>query len=219
MIDNVSLKEVLTAYDDSDLRKIAEVTQDDGFMYDLRDQDATAAYAFFENKHLGYVFSDNEGIEYHYCLDDGKIYAYDETANPCMLPEGKTYSELYEAVIGEPDTVERFGSVEESEIFHKHEYLVTYTGYKYDIIDVKRKINAYNLQSMATELGLSFYMKDMDKVNVNGGAIALGHPVGASGCRILVTLLHEMQKRDAKKGLATLCIGGGMGCTTIVERD
>ena len=168
MIDNVSLKEVLTAYDDSDLRKIAEVTQDDGFMYDLRDQDATAAYAFFENKHLGYVFSDNEGIEYHYCLDDGKIYAYDETANPCMLPEGKTYSELYEAVIGEPNTVERFGSVEESEIFHKHEYLVTYTGYKYDIIDVKRKINAYNLQSMATELGLSFYINgDMDKVNVN----------------------------------------------------
>ena len=57
------------------------------------------------------------------------------------------------------------------------------------------------------------------KVNVNGGAVALGHPVGASGCRILVTLLHEMQKRDAKKGLATLCIGGGMGCATIVERD
>ena len=57
------------------------------------------------------------------------------------------------------------------------------------------------------------------KVNVNGGAIALGHPVGASGCRILVTLLHEMQKRDAKRGLATLCIGGGMGCSTIVERD
>ena len=60
---------------------------------------------------------------------------------------------------------------------------------------------------------------EMSKVNVNGGAIALGHPVGASGCRIFVTLLHEMQKRDAKKGLATLCIGGGMGCTTIVERD
>ena len=56
-------------------------------------------------------------------------------------------------------------------------------------------------------------------MNANGGAIALGHPVGASGCRILVTLLHEMQKRDAKKGLATLCIGGGMGCSTIVERD
>lgn len=56
-------------------------------------------------------------------------------------------------------------------------------------------------------------------VNVNGGAIALGHPVGASGCRILVTLLYEMEKRDAKKGLATLCIGGGMGCATIVERE
>ena len=59
----------------------------------------------------------------------------------------------------------------------------------------------------------------MSKVNVNGGAIALGHPVGASGCRILVTLLHEMQKRDAKTGLATLCIGGGMGCATVVKRD
>ena len=60
---------------------------------------------------------------------------------------------------------------------------------------------------------------DLDKLNIRGGAIALGHPVGASGCRILVTLLHEMQKRDAKKGLATLCIGGGMGCAAIVERD
>ena len=59
----------------------------------------------------------------------------------------------------------------------------------------------------------------MSKVNVNGGAIALGHPVGASGCRILVTLLHEMEAKDLKKGLATLCIGGGMGCATIVERD
>ena len=52
---------------------------------------------------------------------------------------------------------------------------------------------------------------DTSKINVNGGAIAIGHPIGASGCRILVTLLHEMQKRDAKKGLASLCIGGGMG--------
>ena len=58
----------------------------------------------------------------------------------------------------------------------------------------------------------------MTKVNVNGGAIALGHPVGASGCRILVTLLHEMIKTGSKKGLATLCIGGGMGCSTIVGR-
>ena len=58
----------------------------------------------------------------------------------------------------------------------------------------------------------------MDKVNVNGGAIALGHPIGASGARILVSLLHEMVKRDAKTGLATLCIGGGMGIATVVER-
>ena len=56
-----------------------------------------------------------------------------------------------------------------------------------------------------------------DIVNVNGGAIALGHPVGASGARILVTLLHEMRKREVKLGLATLCVGGGMGVTTIVE--
>jgi acetyl-CoA C-acetyltransferase len=59
---------------------------------------------------------------------------------------------------------------------------------------------------------------DTSKVNVNGGAIAIGHPIGASGCRILVTLLHEMQKRDAKKGLASLCIGGGMGVALAVER-
>jgi acetyl-CoA C-acetyltransferase len=59
---------------------------------------------------------------------------------------------------------------------------------------------------------------DTSKVNVNGGAIALGHPIGASGCRILVTLLHEMARRDAKKGLASLCIGGGMGVALAVER-
>jgi acetyl-CoA C-acetyltransferase len=66
---------------------------------------------------------------------------------------------------------------------------------------------------VAKELGF-----DMTKVNVNGGAIALGHPVGASGARILVTLLHEMQKRGAQRGLATLCIGGGMGITAIGEK-
>ncbi len=59
---------------------------------------------------------------------------------------------------------------------------------------------------------------DTSKINVNGGAIALGHPIGASGCRILVSLLHEMQKRDAKKGLAALCIGGGMGVALAVAR-
>lgn len=74
---------------------------------------------------------------------------------------------------------------------------------------------AFAAQALAVGKELKW---DADKVNVNGGAIALGHPVGASGCRILVTLLHEMQKRDAKRGLATLCIGGGMGCATIVEK-
>ncbi|MEY4140048.1 MAG: hypothetical protein RLZZ371_2230, partial [Pseudomonadota bacterium] len=59
---------------------------------------------------------------------------------------------------------------------------------------------------------------DTSKVNVNGGAIALGHPIGASGCRVLVTLLHEMQRSNAKKGLAALCIGGGMGVALAVER-
>ena len=85
-----------------------------------------------------------------------------------------------------------------------------------DDIDLIEANEAFAAQSVAVGKDLGF---DLSKLNVNGGAIALGHPVGASGCRILVTLLHEMQKQDAKKGLATLCIGGGMGCTTIVERD
>ena len=90
------------------------------------------------------------------------------------------------------------------------------TGLSIDDMDLIEANEAFAAQSVAVARDLKF---DMSKVNVNGGAIALGHPVGASGCRIFVTLLHEMQKRDAKKGLATLCIGGGMGCTTIVERD
>ena len=90
------------------------------------------------------------------------------------------------------------------------------TGLKVSDMDLIEANEAFAAQSVAVARDLGF---DMDKVNVNGGAIALGHPVGASGCRILVTLLHEMVKRDAKKGLATLCIGGGMGCATIVERD
>ena len=83
-------------------------------------------------------------------------------------------------------------------------------------MDLIEANEAFAAQSLAVGHDLGF---DMEKLNVNGGAIALGHPVGASGCRILVTLLHEMQRRDAKKGLATLCIGGGMGCATVVERD
>lgn len=89
-------------------------------------------------------------------------------------------------------------------------------GLKVSDMDLIEANEAFAAQSLAVAHDLEF---DMSKVNVNGGAIALGHPVGASGCRILVTLLHEMEKRDAKKGLATLCIGGGMGCATIVERD
>ena len=90
------------------------------------------------------------------------------------------------------------------------------TGLTVNDMDLIEANEAFAAQSVAVAKELEF---DMSKVNVNGGAVALGHPVGASGCRILVTLLHEMQKRDAKKGLATLCIGGGMGCATIVERD
>ena len=91
------------------------------------------------------------------------------------------------------------------------------TGMKIEDFDIIEANEAFAAQSVAVgrDLGIN-----VDKqLNPNGGAIALGHPVGASGCRILVTLLHEMQKADAKKGLATLCIGGGMGCSTIVERD
>ena len=90
------------------------------------------------------------------------------------------------------------------------------TGYQISDFDLIEANEAFTAQSVAVGHDLGF---DMDKLNVNGGAIALGHPVGASGCRILVTLLHEMAKRDAKKGLATLCVGGGMGCSAIVTRD
>ena len=83
-------------------------------------------------------------------------------------------------------------------------------------MDLIEANEAFAAQSLAVGHDLEF---DPAKLNVNGGAIALGHPVGASGCRILVTLLHEMQRRDAKTGLATLCIGGGMGCATVVKRD
>ncbi|MFQ3595740.1 MAG: acetyl-CoA C-acyltransferase, partial [Sphingomonadaceae bacterium] len=82
-------------------------------------------------------------------------------------------------------------------------------------LDLVEANEAFAAQALAVgqELGL-----DPDKLNVNGGAIAIGHPIGASGARILVTLLHEMQRRDARKGLATLCIGGGMGIALTVER-
>jgi acetyl-CoA C-acetyltransferase len=83
-------------------------------------------------------------------------------------------------------------------------------------LDLVEANEAFAAQACAVNRDLGW---DSDRVNVNGGAIALGHPIGASGARILVTLLYEMQKRDAKKGLATLCIGGGMGIAMCVARD
>ncbi len=91
------------------------------------------------------------------------------------------------------------------------------TGMKIEDFDIIEANEAFAAQSVAVGKDLGI---DVDKqLNPNGGAIALGHPVGASGCRILVTLLHEMQAKSAKTGLATLCIGGGMGCSTIVKMD
>ena len=89
-------------------------------------------------------------------------------------------------------------------------------GWTVDDLDLIEANEAFAAQSLAVAKELGF---NMDIVNVNGGAIALGHPVGASGARILVTLLYEMNRRDAKKGLATLCIGGGMGQALLVKRD
>ena len=90
------------------------------------------------------------------------------------------------------------------------------TGLTIDDFDVYEANEAFAAQSVAVGKDLGF---DLNKLNPNGGAIALGHPVGASGCRILVTLVHEMEARNLKRGLATLCIGGGMGCATVIERD
>ncbi|MEP9348753.1 acetyl-CoA C-acetyltransferase [Xanthobacter sp. KR7-225] len=89
-------------------------------------------------------------------------------------------------------------------------------GWSASDLDLVEANEAFAAQAIAVNKGLGW---DTSKVNVNGGAIAIGHPIGASGARILVTLLHEMQKRDAKKGLATLCIGGGMGIAMCLARD
>ncbi len=88
-------------------------------------------------------------------------------------------------------------------------------GWNIGDLDLIESNEAFAAQALSVARILEF---DMEKVNVNGGAIALGHPIGASGARVLVTLLHEMRKRDAKKGLATLCIGGGMGIALAVSR-
>ena len=81
-----------------------------------------------------------------------------------------------------------------------------------DLLEVNE---AFAAQAIAVNKDMNW---DTTKVNVNGGAIAIGHPIGASGARVLVSLLHEMQRRDAKKGLTSLCIGGGMGVALAVER-
>jgi acetyl-CoA C-acetyltransferase len=88
-------------------------------------------------------------------------------------------------------------------------------GWKVDDLDLIEANEAFAAQAISVNRGLGW---DVDKVNVNGGAIALGHPIGASGARILVTLLHEMKRRDVHKGLATLCIGGGQGVALAVEK-
>ena len=86
--------------------------------------------------------------------------------------------------------------------------------WKIDDVDLIEANEAFAAQSLAVSKEMKW---DMSKVNVNGGAIALGHPIGASGARILVTLIHEMKKRKYKRGLATLCIGGGMGISMCIE--
>ncbi|MCM2973598.1 acetyl-CoA C-acetyltransferase [Larsenimonas suaedae] len=88
-------------------------------------------------------------------------------------------------------------------------------GWSINDLDLIEANEAFAAQAISVNRALEW---DTDKINVNGGAIALGHPIGASGCRIFVTLLHAMQKRDAKKGLATLCIGGGQGVALAIER-
>jgi acetyl-CoA C-acetyltransferase len=89
-------------------------------------------------------------------------------------------------------------------------------GWSVEDLDLVEANEAFAAQACAVNKELGW---DTDKVNVNGGAIALGHPIGASGARVLVTLLHEMQRRRARRGLATLCIGGGMGIAMCVARD
>jgi acetyl-CoA C-acetyltransferase len=100
--------------------------------------------------------------------------------------------------------------------FHATKAALDKINLKAEDLDLIEANEAYASQSIAIARDLKL---DMNKVNVNGGAIALGHPIGASGARILVTLLHAMKKRDAKRGLATLCIGGGQGTALVVERE
>jgi len=88
-------------------------------------------------------------------------------------------------------------------------------GWKASDLDLMEINEAFAAQAIAVNRDMGW---DTSKINVNGGAIAIGHPIGASGARVLVTLIHEMNRRDAKKGLASLCIGGGMGVALAIER-
>ena len=98
--------------------------------------------------------------------------------------------------------------------FRPHKSNLEKAGWTVGDLDLIEANEAFAAQA----LGCQRTQWDDSKVNVNGGAIAIGHPIGASGCRVLVTLLHEMKRRDAKKALATLCIGGGLGVALAVER-
>jgi acetyl-CoA C-acetyltransferase len=95
------------------------------------------------------------------------------------------------------------------------ELCLSKAGWKHQDVDLMEINEAFAAQAIGVNKQMGW---DTSKINVNGGAIALGHPIGASGARSLVTLLHEMARRDAKKGLASLCIGGGMGVALAVER-
>jgi acetyl-CoA C-acetyltransferase len=89
-------------------------------------------------------------------------------------------------------------------------------GWTHEEVDLMGVNEAFAAQAIGVNREMGW---DTSKINVNGGAVAIGHPIGASGCRILVSLIHEMIRRDAKKGLASLCIGGGMGVALAIERE
>ena len=143
-------------------------------------------------------------------LNDGAaavLLMSEETARECGLPIlGRIVSY---AVTGVDPSVMGIGPVSACRT------ALSWAGWTLDDVDLIEANEAFAAQALAVGQQLGW---DERKVNVNGGALALGHPIGASGCRILVTLLHEMQRRDVKKGLVTLCIGGGQGIALTVER-
>ncbi len=144
-------------------------------------------------------------------LNDGAaavILCSEETANKLSLPILATVKSYSHA--GVDPSVMGTGPIPASQ------KCLQKAGWSVDDLDLIEANEAFAVQALCVNNGMGW---DTSKVNVNGGAIALGHPIGASGCRILVSLLHEMAKRDAKKGLATLCIGGGMGVALAVERN